>query len=139
MAAAVTVGAALIGFPIAYYMARYATGRAKALLYLAVMLPLWSSYLVRVYAWKLILAKEGVISWAFAEARLCLAARRGPGAAGDRRPLALGILYRHVPGVHLHLAAVHDPADPGGARAGAEALLEASADLGAGRARPSAP
>ena len=43
-------------------MARYAR-RAKALLYLAVMLPLWSSYLVRVYAWKLILAKEGAISW----------------------------------------------------------------------------
>ena len=38
----------------------------KALFYLGVMLPLWSSYLVRVYAWKLILAKEGVISWAAA-------------------------------------------------------------------------
>ena len=35
----------------------------KALLYLAVMLPLWSSYLVRVYAWKLILAKEGIVTW----------------------------------------------------------------------------
>ena len=50
-------------------MARYATG-AKALFYLAVMLPLWSSYLVRVYAWKLILAKEGIVSWAFAETNL---------------------------------------------------------------------
>jgi putative spermidine/putrescine transport system permease protein len=70
MAAAVTLGAALIGFPIAYVMARYASGRAKALFYLAVMLPLWSSYLVRVYAWELILAKEGVISWAFAETNL---------------------------------------------------------------------
>ncbi len=48
-------------------------GAAKALFYLAVMLPLWSSYLVRVYAWKLILAKEGIVSWAFAEARLELA------------------------------------------------------------------
>ena len=43
---------------------------AKALFYLAVMLPLWSSYLVRVYAWKLILAKEGIVSWAFAETNL---------------------------------------------------------------------
>lgn len=63
MAAVVTVAAAAVGFPIAYYAARYASGRVKALFYLAVMLPLWSSYLVRVYAWKLILAKEGILSW----------------------------------------------------------------------------
>lgn len=63
MAAAVTLASAVIAFPIAYYMARYATGRAKTVFYLAVMLPLWSSYLVRVYAWKLILAKEGIVTW----------------------------------------------------------------------------
>ncbi len=63
MAAVVTLSDALIGFPIAYFMARYARGRIKALLYLAVMMPLWSSYLVRVYSWKLILAKEGILSW----------------------------------------------------------------------------
>ena len=63
MAAAVTLAAAIIAFPIAYYAARYARGRWKALFYLAVMLPLWSSYLVKVYAWKLILAKEGIITW----------------------------------------------------------------------------
>jgi len=63
MAAAVTLAAAVVAFPVAYYMARYATGRAKAIFYLAVMLPLWSSYLVRVYAWKLILAKEGILTW----------------------------------------------------------------------------
>ena len=63
MAFAVTVTSALIGFPIAYYMARYARGRVKALCYLAVMLPLWSSYLVRVYSWKLILAKHGIVNW----------------------------------------------------------------------------
>ncbi|MBC8099608.1 MAG: ABC transporter permease, partial [Armatimonadetes bacterium] len=65
MAAAVTVAAALIAFPLAYYIARYATPRLRGLLYLAVMLPLWSSYLVRVYAWKLILADEGILSWVF--------------------------------------------------------------------------
>ncbi len=65
MAAIVTVISAVIAFPIAYYMARYATGRMKALFYVAVMLPLWSNYLVRVYSWRLILAKEGVIHWAF--------------------------------------------------------------------------
>jgi len=63
MAAAVTILCALIGFPIAYYAARYARGRAKAAFYIAIMLPLWSSYLVKVYAWKLILAREGVVTW----------------------------------------------------------------------------
>jgi len=65
MATIVTLISALIGFPIAYYMARYADGKTKALFYVAVMLPLWSNYLVRVYSWRLILAKEGVIHWAF--------------------------------------------------------------------------
>jgi putative spermidine/putrescine transport system permease protein len=55
---------AIIAFPIAYYAARYAQGSWKAAFYLGVMLPLWSSYLVKVYAWKLILAKEGIIGWA---------------------------------------------------------------------------
>ncbi|MGI1662563.1 ABC transporter permease [Palleronia sp. KMU-117] len=64
MAAAVTIAAAIVAFPIAYYAARYAKGRMKAFFYLAVMLPLWSSYLVKVYAWKLILAKEGILNWA---------------------------------------------------------------------------
>ena len=63
MAAVVTVADALIAFPLAYYMAKFASPRQKTVLYLGVMLPLWSSYLVRVYAWKLILAKEGVLSW----------------------------------------------------------------------------
>ena len=63
MAAAVTIFSAIVAFPIAYYAARYARGGWKALFYLAVMMPLWSSYLVKVYAWKLILAKEGIITW----------------------------------------------------------------------------
>jgi putative spermidine/putrescine transport system permease protein len=65
MAALVTIASAIIAFPIAYYAARYARGRWKALFYLGAMLPLWSSYLVKIYAWKMILAKEGIISWAF--------------------------------------------------------------------------
>ncbi len=64
MAAAVTIGCAIIAFPIAYFAARYARGRWKAAFYVAVMVPLWSSYLVKVYAWKLILAKEGIVTWA---------------------------------------------------------------------------
>lgn len=63
MAMAVTIADAIIAFPLAYYIARYASPRSKTFLYIAVTLPLWSSYLVRVYAWKLILAKEGIVSW----------------------------------------------------------------------------
>jgi len=63
MAALVTLASAIVAFPIAYYAARHARGGWKALFYLAVMMPLWSSYLVKVYAWKLILAKEGIITW----------------------------------------------------------------------------
>jgi putative spermidine/putrescine transport system permease protein len=70
MAAAVTLAAAIIAFPIAYLAARYLRGRWKVLFYLAVMLPLWSSYLVKVYAWKLILAKEGILTWVFAQLHL---------------------------------------------------------------------
>jgi len=63
MAALVTLASAVIAFPIAYYAARFAKGRWKALFYIGVMLPLWSSYLVKVYAWKLILAREGILTW----------------------------------------------------------------------------
>jgi putative spermidine/putrescine transport system permease protein len=63
MALAVTIADAIIAFPLAYYIARYASPKLKTWLYIAVTLPLWSSYLVRVYAWKLILAKEGIFTW----------------------------------------------------------------------------
>jgi len=70
LASVVSIGAAIIGFPIAYYMAKFTTPKIKIFFYLAIMLPLWSSYLVRVYSWKLILAKEGIISWFFAKLHL---------------------------------------------------------------------
>jgi len=63
MAMAVTVADALIAFPLAYYIAKFASPRLKTWLIIAVTTPLWSSYLVRVYAWKLILAKEGILAW----------------------------------------------------------------------------
>lgn len=65
MAVSVTLASAVIAFPIAYFAARYARGKWKALFYLGVMMPLWSSYLVKIYAWKLILAKEGILTWIF--------------------------------------------------------------------------
>ncbi|GLS31431.1 putative spermidine/putrescine transport system permease protein [Mesorhizobium albiziae] len=70
MAAAVTVASAVVAFPIAYFAARYARGKWKVLFYLGVMLPLWSSYLVKIYAWKLILAKEGILTWLLAKLHL---------------------------------------------------------------------
>lgn len=63
MAAAVTFADALIAFPLAYYTAKFASPRLKTWLVIAITMPLWSSYLVRVYAWKLILAQEGILSW----------------------------------------------------------------------------
>ena len=63
MAAVVTIACAFLAFPLSYYMARFASPRMKTFLYLAVTLPLWSSYVVRVYSWKLILAQEGIVSW----------------------------------------------------------------------------
>lgn len=62
-AAAVTVTCAVLAFPFAYYMARVATPRVRAMLFVLVLLPLWSSYLVRVYAWKVILANDGILNW----------------------------------------------------------------------------
>jgi putative spermidine/putrescine transport system permease protein len=63
MAAAVTVASVALALPLGYFMARYASRRVKAVLVLAVLVPLWSSYLVRVYSWKLILAADGIVNW----------------------------------------------------------------------------
>lgn len=63
MAAAVTLACAVIAFPVALFMARHTRGHVKAFFYLGVMLPMWASYLVKVYAWRQILAKEGVLTW----------------------------------------------------------------------------
>ncbi len=63
MASIVTITCTLIAFPISYQMAMKASPRIKTFLHLSVLLPLWSSYIVRVYSWKLILAKEGVLTW----------------------------------------------------------------------------
>ena len=63
MATSVTIASAVLAFPVAYFAARHAKGRWKAAFYLGIMLPLWSSYLVKVYAWKMILAKEGIVTW----------------------------------------------------------------------------
>jgi putative spermidine/putrescine transport system permease protein len=63
MAIAVTLGCIAIGFPIAYYMARYTRGATRGVFYIGVMLPMWASYIVKAYAWTMILSKGGVIYW----------------------------------------------------------------------------
>jgi putative spermidine/putrescine transport system permease protein len=131
MAAAVTIASAVIAFPIAYFAARYARGRVKALFYLAVMLPLWSSYLVRVYAWKLILAKEGVIGWA-ADATgtnaildwiLALPVIGGPSLSVSYIGTFIVFVYLWLPFMILPLQAALERVP--------KSYLEASADLGA--------
>jgi putative spermidine/putrescine transport system permease protein len=64
VAAAVTLTDAILAFPLAFFMARVAGKRTRALLFVMVLLPLWSSYLVRIYAWQTILAHNGAINWA---------------------------------------------------------------------------
>jgi len=70
IAGLVTLTDALIAFPFAYFMARVASGRLRAVLFVAVLLPLWSSYLLRVYAWRLLLAKDGAINWSLGKLHL---------------------------------------------------------------------
>lgn len=131
MAIAVTVACTAIAFPIAFYMARHARGSQKALLYIAVMLPLWSSYLVRLYAWKLLLAKEGAISWVLAELHLGWlldALLATPGIGGNslsfsRLGTFIVFVYMWLPFMILPIQAAIERI-PG-------SLLEASSDLGA--------
>ena len=63
IAAAVTLADAVLAFPLGYFMARIAGGRSRTFLFVAVLLPLWSSYLIRVYIWRLILNTDGVLNW----------------------------------------------------------------------------
>ncbi|HET6997288.1 MAG TPA: ABC transporter permease [Solirubrobacterales bacterium] len=64
VAALVTVTDAILAFPIAFYMAKVASRRGTAILVVAVLLPLWSSYLVKVLAWRTMLSNDGIINWA---------------------------------------------------------------------------
>jgi putative spermidine/putrescine transport system permease protein len=135
MAVLVTLACALIGFPLAYYMAIYARGPKKAALYIAVMLPLWSSYLVRLYAWKLLLAKEGAISWVFERLHLSWlleAVLSAPVVGGNSlsfSPLGTFIVfvYMWLPFMILPIMAAIERIPP--------SYVEAAADLGAPPAR----
>ena len=132
MSTLVTVASVVIAFPVAYYMARHARGTQKALLYIAVMLPLWSSYLVRLYAWKLLLAKEGAVAWLVSQLHLqwllegVLAMPVVAGNSLSFSPLGTFIVF-----VYMWLPFVILPIQAAIERIPAS-VLEASADLGAG-------
>lgn len=115
MAALVTMTCAALAYPIAYYMARVATPRVRGLLVVAVLMPLWASYLVKAYAWRLILAEDGILNWALAPLGLS-----GPGF-GD---VAVWLVF-----TYLWLPYMILPVFAGLERIPGS-LLEASADLG---------
>jgi putative spermidine/putrescine transport system permease protein len=131
MATVVTLAAVVVAFPIAFYAARYARGKWKAAFYIGVMLPLWSSYLVKIYAWKLVLAKEGILNWWFAklhltwllDAYLSIPLIGGNSLSVSYTGTFLVFLYVWLPFMILPLQAALERVP--------ENLLEASADLGA--------
>ena len=131
MAIAVTLGSALLAFPIAYYMARYTSGKTKAFFYIAVMMPMWASYIVKAYAWTLLLAKGGVAQWFVEQLGLTplLQFILGmPGVGGSTLSTShLGrwmvFVYIWLPFMILPIQASIERLPP--------SLLQASADLGA--------
>ena len=118
MAAVVTLTTIVIGFPIAFYMARVASPRMRGFLVVSILLPLWSGYLVKVYAWRLILSQNGVLNYVLAPFGL-----QGPGYSIEAVWLVESYLW--LPYMIIPIFAGLDRI-PG-------SLLEASADLG-GRA-----
>ena len=103
MAIAVTIASAILAFPMAWYMARYTSGKWKAFFYIAVMLPMWASYIVKAYAWTLLLAKDGVAQWFLSHLGL--------------EPILTSILTLPAVGGNTLSTSglVYDPARPGGA------------------------
>jgi putative spermidine/putrescine transport system permease protein len=116
IAAAVTVTDALLAFPIAFTMAKLAGPRARALLVIAVLMPLWSSYLVKVYAWRVILQEDGILNWALAPLGL-----NGPGFGNVASWIVFSYLWLPYMILPIYAGLERIPAS----------LLDASGDLGA--------
>ncbi len=131
MALAVTLASALLAFPMAWYMARYTSGKQKAFFYVAVMLPMWASYIVKAYAWTLLLAKDGVAQWFLNHMGLgsvLSAILSVPGVGGNT--LSTSGLGRFLVFVYIWLPFMILPVQAALERIPAS-LLQASADLGA--------
>ena len=116
IAAAVTVTDAILAFPIAYYMARVASRRVRGLLLVAILMPLWSSYLVKVYAWRTMLQEGGVVNWALDPIGL-----KGPGFGNVATWLVFSYLWLPFMILPVYAGLERIPSS----------LIEASGDLGA--------
>ena len=131
MAVAVTLGTVAIGFPMAYYMAHHAGPREKGIFFVGVMLPMWASYIVKAYAWTVLLAQGGVVYWLFTQAGLLgllEAVLRLPVLGGDT--LATSNLGRFLVFTYLWLPFMVLPIQAAIERVPSNLLL-ASSDLGA--------
>jgi putative spermidine/putrescine transport system permease protein len=115
-AALVTITDVILAFPIAYFMARVASPRTRALLVVSILLPLWSGYLVKVYAWRLILSENGLLNWALAPFGL-----HGPGYGEVAVWLVMSYLWLPYMIIPIFAGLERIP----------DTLLEASGDLGA--------
>ncbi|WOX13938.1 ABC transporter permease [Streptomyces sp. N50] len=116
VALVVTVLCAVIAFPLAFYTARVAKAKWRPLLVVAILTPLWASYLVKVYAWRLILSQGGLADWMLKPFGLS-----GPGFGLPATVLTLTYLWLPYMVLPIHTALEQLPAN----------LLDASADLGA--------
>ena len=116
IAALVTLTDAVLALPIAFYMAKVATPRVRAALAVAILMPLWASYLVKVYAWRVILSEEGILNWALEPFGL-----KGPGFGNVATWLVFSYLW--LPFMILPIYA--------GLERLPNSMLEASGDLGA--------
>ncbi|KFN44640.1 ABC transporter permease [Arenimonas oryziterrae] len=131
MASAVTLASAVIAFPIAYYMSRYATPAVKAFFYIGVMLPMWASYIVKAYSWTVILAKGGIVFWLLGqlhltgalEALLQLPYVGGSTLSTSHLGRFLVFTYLWLPFMVLPIQAALERVPPN--------LVQASSDLGA--------
>jgi putative spermidine/putrescine transport system permease protein len=117
IAALVTVTDAVLAFPIAFYMAKVASRRGKAILVVAVLLPLWSSYLVKVLAWRTMLSNDGIINWALNPLGL-----HGPGYGNVAVWLVMSYLWLPYMTLPIYAGLERIPGS----------LISASEDLGAG-------
>jgi putative spermidine/putrescine transport system permease protein len=118
LAALVTVTDIVLAFPLAYYMARVASRRVQTLLFAAVLLPLWASYLARLYSWVLILNHSGLLNWSLQSVGL-------PPANIGYTNVAMWLVFSYI-----WLPFMIVPAYAALERV-PDSLLEAAADLGA--------
>ena len=116
IAALVTITDAILAFPIAFYMAKVASPRVRALLVVAVLMPLWSSYLVKVYTWRIMLSNDGIVNWLLEPIGL-----NGPGFGNVATWLVFSYLWLPFMILPIYAGLERIP----------NSLIDASGDLGA--------